>query len=138
MAIHLEQELGLAAKASRIAYRILAILWIFKGFFGACELLGVSIPGLSWMLTSARQSTVYSALFSGLDIVAGVSLWLSIGWGAVIWVAVSIFYSFTVLVFAPGWHSVFSALLVIIFLMVHAGYRITLRKDAFIEKLKRS
>lgn len=138
MTIQLEQELGLVAKASRVAYRSLAILWIFKGFFGATELLGVAVPGLGWLIESDRQSTVYSALFAGLDIVAGVSLWLSIGWGAVIWVAVSIFYSFTVLVFAPGWHSVFSALIVIILLMIHAGYRITLRKDAFIEKLKRS
>ena len=138
MAIQLEQELGFSGRASRLAYQILAILWIIKGIFGACELLGVAIPGWGGPLVADGRATVYSALFSGLDIIAGVSLWLSIGWGAVIWVCVSVFYGLTVLVFAPGWHSAVSAVVVILLVLIHAIYRITLRKDAFIEKLKRA
>lgn len=138
MAIHLHKERGVAERISLVFYRILAVLWILKGFLGACDLLG--IPLFQWSAATIVQGrdTVFSALFAGLDIVAGVSLWLSLGWGAVIWFAVAVFYSFSVLVFAPGWHSVLSAFIVILLLLIHSGYRITLRKDAFIEKLKRS
>ena len=138
MAIQLEKEYGLSARISLFAYRILAIIWIFKGFLGACELLGIPIPGWGGPILGDGRATVYSALFAGLDIISGVSLWLSFGWGSVIWVAVSLFYSLTVLVFAPGWHSIISALVVILLVILHIIYRITLRKDAFIEKLKRA
>ena len=138
MAIQLEKEYGLSARISLFAYRILAMIWILKGFLGACELLGVPVPGLSGAVLGDGRATVYSALFAGLDVIAGVSLWLSLGWGSVIWVSVSVFYSLTVLVFAPGWHSILSAMIVIILVILHIIYRITLRKDAFIEKLKRA
>lgn len=138
MTIQLQKEQSFADRASLFTYRIVAILWILKGFLGAGDLLG--IPLFQWSAASMAggRDTVFSALFAGLDIIAGVSLWLSIGWGAVIWFSVAVFYSFAVLVFAPGWHSVLSAFIVIILLLIHTGYRITLRKDAFIEKLKRS
>lgn len=138
MTIQLEREFVGSDRISLLAYRILAIIWIFKGFLGACELLRVYIPVFAEMSVDGVHSTVYPALFAGLDIIAGVSLWLSIGWGAVIWVAVSGFYCLTVLVFAPGWHSVLSALTVALLVILHTIYRITLRKDAFIEKLKRA
>ena len=138
MAIHLHKEHSFGDQMSLVAYRVLAILWILKGFLGACDLLG--IPFFHWGAAnmSGGRDTVFSALFAGLDIVAGVSLWLSVSWGAVIWFSVAVFYSFSVLVFAPGWHSVLSAFIVILLLLIHSGYRITLKKDAFIEKLKRS
>lgn len=138
MAIQLQKEQNFADRASLVVYRTIAILWILKGLLGACDLLG--IPLFSWgaATMAADRDKVFSALFAGLDIVAGVSLWLSLGWGAVIWFAVSVFYGFAVLVFAPGWHSVVSAMIVIILLLIHSGYRLTQRKDAFIEKLKRS
>lgn len=138
MAIQLEKEYGVTERVSLFAYRILAIIWILKGFLGACELLGIPIPGWGSHVLGDGRATVYSALFAGLDIIAGVSLWLSFGWGAVIWLSVSIFYSLTVLVFAPGWHSMLSAMIVILMVLLHAIYRLTLRKDAFIEKLKRA
>lgn len=138
MAIHLQKGDSFGERISLIAYRILAILWIFKGFLGACDLLGIPVVHWGAANMGAGRDTVFSALFAGLDIVAGVSLWLSIGWGAVIWFSVAVFYTASVLVFAPGWHSVFSAFFVILLLLIHSGYRITLKKDAFIEKLKRS
>jgi hypothetical protein len=138
MAIQLQKEQSFSDRASLVVYRTIAILWILKGFLGACDLLGIPLFNWSAATMSGGRDTVFSALFAGLDIVAGVSLWLSLGWGAVIWFAVALFYSFAVLVFAPGWHSVLSAIIVIILLLIHSGYRITLRKDAFIEKLKRS
>ena len=138
MAIQLHKERSFSDQASLIAYRVVAILWILKGFLGACDLLGIPLFHWSAAAMTGGRDTVFSALFAGLDIIAGVSLWLSTGWGAVIWFSVAVFYGFAVLVFAPGWHSVLSAFIVILLLLIHSGYRLTLRKDAFIEKLKRS
>lgn len=138
MAIQLQNERGLGERISVVIYRIVAILWIMKGLLGAADLFGFPLLSIGTDAANVERDRVFSALFAGLDMVAGVSLWLSIGWGAVIWFIVSAFYSFAVLYVAPGWHSVLSALFVILLLLIHSGYRITLRKDAFIERLKRS
>ena len=65
-------------------FRILSLVWILKGLAGWSLMLGLPLPLMSPFeaLSTYDQSMVLA--FSLIDIVAGVSLWLSPHWGGVV------------------------------------------------------
>lgn len=64
--------------------RLLAVLWIFKGLLLWATILGaINAPLPFEGSAGGYQATVI--YFAVLDIVAGVGLWLTAGWGGILW-----------------------------------------------------
>jgi hypothetical protein len=79
------------AEASRWPYwlvvylRAMAVLSLFKGLYHWAIVCGVNAPfpsGFDAYPTSFQIATVF---FAVIDLVAGVGLWLTAPWGAVVW-----------------------------------------------------
>lgn len=65
--------------------RLLAVMWIAKGLVGWGALLGVAMPVVPVLETLSRSDQFLVMIFSVIDLVAGVALWLSPQWGGVVW-----------------------------------------------------
>jgi hypothetical protein len=64
--------------------RVVAALWILKGLASWMVILGTDPLGVSFdSLPPGRRGIVI--VFSVLDLVAGVGLWLTSAWGGVMW-----------------------------------------------------
>ncbi|PSC03225.1 hypothetical protein SLNSH_19980 [Alsobacter soli] len=64
--------------------RVMAAIWVAKGLFYWLTILGVGPHGASFdALDPAGRAVVI--IFSVLDLVAGVGLWLTSTWGGVMW-----------------------------------------------------
>lgn len=66
-------------------YRLLAVAWIAKGLVAWCLVLGISVPFMAPLETYHVLDQSLVMMFSVVDIVAGVGLWLSPRWGGVVW-----------------------------------------------------
>lgn len=65
--------------------RLLAVMWIAKGLVGWGVLLGVAMPVVPVLEALSRSDQFLVMIFSVIDLVAGVALWLSPQWGGVVW-----------------------------------------------------
>ena len=70
---------------TRAFYHLLALVWIAKGLVAWCVILGVPVPLVSNFENLDTPDQTKLVLFSILDLVAGVALWLSPQWGGVVW-----------------------------------------------------
>jgi hypothetical protein len=65
--------------------RILALVWLAKGLYAAAMIIGLLAPTFEKLSSTDQASAAFSAIG---DCIAGVGLWLTVGWGAVTWIAV--------------------------------------------------
>ena len=70
---------------TRAFYHLLALVWIAKGIVAWCIILGAPVPVISRFETLHAYDQIKFIIFSILDLVAGVALWLSPQWGGVVW-----------------------------------------------------
>ena len=85
MAIHLDASAAGWERPLRWAYRILALLWIAKGLFGWAELIGLYGHAVDYSRAMGWVAFFVPVVLPVVDIVAGVSLWISWRWGAGVW-----------------------------------------------------
>lgn len=81
----LERKNVLGRHIIRAFYHLLALVWIAKGIVAWCIILGVPVPVISRFETLHAYDQIKFIIFSILDLVAGVALWLSPQWGGVVW-----------------------------------------------------
>ncbi len=64
--------------------RIMSLLWLAKGVAGWAYILGVTQDGTVFAAASLTHQTAV-VVFSVVDLIAGVGLWMAAGWGGGIW-----------------------------------------------------
>lgn len=96
MAIHLDVSQTKLHFALKVAYRVLAVVWLVKGFWAWADLTGVIGPGLHLVKTDFDVVMAMALIFAILDLIAGVSLWMSWRWGAGVWFLVATAYGLSV------------------------------------------
>lgn len=69
----------------RAFYHLLALGWIAKGLVAWSVILGVPVPMVSHFENLDASDQTKLVIFSILDLVAGVALWLSPQWGGIVW-----------------------------------------------------
>jgi len=85
VAIHLDATTAGWERPLRWAYRILALLWVAKGLFGWAELIGFFGELPEFTRTMGWFAFFVPVVMPIVDIIAGVSLWISWRWGAGVW-----------------------------------------------------
>ena len=85
MAIQIDARLTQGERLIPILYRLLALCWLAKGFAGWMRLVGMPTEDVAFLLGATATDLKPLIAFSILDIVAGVSLWLSWRWGSGVW-----------------------------------------------------
>ncbi len=97
MAIHLDVSQTRLHFVLQGAYRVLAVVWLVKGFWGWASLVGAVGPGLHVFQAAFDTEMTLRVIFSVLDLVAGVALWMSWRWGAGVWFLVATAYGLSAL-----------------------------------------
>ena len=92
MAIHLDSTTVTLDKPIVWAYRLLALAWIIKGYLGWYFLMAVPNSGFHLLASDGWLGFFAMVVMPILDIVAGVSLWISWRWGSGVWASVAIVY----------------------------------------------
>jgi len=90
MAIHLDASTTGWEKLILWSYRALALVWLFKGFYGWIGLSSFDEQGLASGDVSEQIRLAETVIFSILDIVASVSLWMSWRRGSGFWAVVAL------------------------------------------------
>ncbi len=85
MAIHLDVSQTRLHFVLQSVYRVLAMFWLLKGFWGWASLVGAVGPGLHVFQANFAPEMVMNVVFAILDLIAGVALWMSWRWGAGVW-----------------------------------------------------
>ena len=70
-----------------IYMRILGLVWLMKGIYGGALIIGLFGHPFDLLAPAEQASSAFSAIG---DCIAGVGLWLTVGWGAVTWIAVAL------------------------------------------------
>jgi hypothetical protein len=70
----------------------LALAWIAKGYFGWFNLITIPSSDLHFMGDHGWNGFFLMVVIPILDIVAGVSLWISWRWGSGVWACVALGY----------------------------------------------
>ena len=147
-AIHLgerasaEREATLWGVVLVVFMRSLAALWTLQGLLAWAGLL---MPARSILETAPRPFAVLLVIFSVLDLVAAVGLWLATPWGGVLWLfaaSVQIFAGLALhAMFWAGWIIVDVILIAIYFVLTWQAGRMSeqqLRHPARASKVKQN
>jgi len=125
MAIQLDASVITLEKPLQWIYRILALLWIGKGFLGWMVLASIQNDGIH-LLSNERLISFFSIIvLPVLDVVAGVSLWISWRWGSGVWACVAFSFVGVEMFNQDPVHSLGPAILTSILFLAHLA-RLTL------------
>ena len=92
MAIHLDSSTVSLDKPILWAYRCLALLWIAKGYLGWFYLMTATTSSLHLVGHDGWVDLISMVVIPILDIIAGVSLWISWRWGSGVWAVIAFGY----------------------------------------------
>lgn len=123
MAIHLDVSQTRLDRVLQTLYRGLGILWLIKGFYGWAILTGVTGGGVAAFDTVM----VLRVIFSVLDLIAGVSLWMSWRWGSGVWFIVAFSYAILGIGMFPEFSGKASSIFVLLLTIIHFGRVILIR-----------
>ena len=123
MAIHLDVSQTRLDRVLQSLYRGLGILWLIKGFYGWAILTGMT--GSSDAAFDAGM--VLRVIFSVLDLIAGVSLWMSWRWGSGVWFIVALAYGLSGFLMFTDFFGKASSVVVLLLTLVHFGRVILIR-----------
>lgn len=119
MAIHLDVSQTRLHFVLQGAYRVLAIFWLIKGFWGWADLVGVVGPGLHVFQADFDAEMAMRVVFSILDLIAGVALWMSWRWGAGVWFLIATAFALAALAIPTALAVKFLAVITLILVTVH-------------------
>jgi hypothetical protein len=66
--------------------RLVGLLWLGRGLYKAALIIGLIGHSFQGLPTTDQVSIGFSAIG---DCIAGVGMWLTVSWGAVIWIVIS-------------------------------------------------
>ena len=129
MAIHFNSSTVRSNRPIVWAYRGLALAWIAKGYLGWFYL--ITAPNNGFNLLSAGGWFVFFAVVvvPVLDIVAGVSLWISWRWGSGVWASVAVGYICLALSKGTYMQSILPVSAVFVLLIFHIARVIFIRRN---------
>ena len=119
MAIYLDVSQTKLHLVLQVAYRILAMIWLVKGFWAWADLTGAIGPGLHLLKTAFDTSLAMALIFAILDLIAGVALWMSWRWGAGVWFLVATAYGLSALAAQASFGSEMLGVLTLALVAVH-------------------
>jgi hypothetical protein len=92
MAIHFDTSTVTSDRLIIWLYRCLALAWIAKGYLGWFYLITASNNGFNLLSGAGWIDFFALVVIPVLDIIAGVSLWISWRWGGGVWASVAVGY----------------------------------------------
>ncbi len=119
MAIHLDLSQTKLHFVLQVAYRILAVFWLIKGFWAWADLTGVLGSGLHLAKTDFEADMAMSLIFAILDLIVGVALWMSWRWGAGVWFLVATAYGLSAIAAQASFGSKFLGVLTLALVVIH-------------------
>lgn len=102
---------------------LLAVAWITKGLFSWCVILGVPLHHIMPFEDMSVLARIVFVIFSNLDVVAGVALWLSPVWGSTLWLVACLAECVRQLASAPSILREASLGVLLLLLLLHFLFR---------------
>ena len=119
MAIHLDVSQTRLHFVLQSAYRVLAMIWLVKAFWGWTTLVGAIGPGIHVFQANFDPEMVMNVIFAILDLIAGVALWMSWRWGAGVWFLIATAFGFSALTLSTALTDKLLALISLILVTAH-------------------
>ena len=119
MAIHIGSSTVTSDKPILWGYRCLALAWIAKGYLGWFYVITVPSSDFHLMGDNGWYSFFSVVVMPILDIVAGVSLWISWRWGSGVWACVALAYVCLELSQRSNLHSTIPITAIVLLLLLH-------------------
>ena len=130
MAIHLGSSTVTSDKPILWAYRCLALAWIAKGYWGWFYLMTTPSGDVHLLADYGWNSFFTTVVMPILDIIAGVSLWISWRWGSGVWVCVAFGYVCLELIQRSNLNSIMPIIVTVLLLIFHFARVLLLRVNA--------
>jgi len=130
MAIHLGSSTVTSDKPILLGYRCLALAWIAKGYLGWFYMISVPNSDFHLMGDNGWYSFFSMVVMPILDIVAGVSLWISWRWGSGVWASVALTYVCWELSQRSNLYSIITLIAIVLLLLLHFARVFLVRVNA--------
>ncbi len=130
MAIHLDSSTVSLDKPILWAYRCLALLWIAKGYLGWFYLMTATTSSLHLVGHDGWVDLISMVVIPILDIIAGVSLWISWRWGSGVWAVIAFGYVCLEITEHTHVHSFMPVIVIGLLLAIHCARIFLIRGKA--------
>jgi len=130
MAIHLGSSTLTSDKPILWGYRCLALAWITKGYLGWFYLITVPNIDFHLMGDNGWNSFFSMVIMPILDIIAGVSLWISWRWGSGVWACIAFSYVCWEITRRSNMYSLMPLIAIALLLLIHFARVFLVRVNA--------